>query len=597
MSDPASAFFDARRVLTSERLATARAFGEFRKDNPTATITDLQMAAEQIYGPNAWLHGSPRQDMLDSIASQNAERKALADQNNSIALAQRQTEMQKGLWDAATLAARNAPDAATAAANFYGMYGNVPNIREYVKPEAIAGLHSREQLAFAANPQYLDIAVQTLEAGNDISSLFPDAPKSAIAALSSRAKSELANRASKLDQETLQREMQRIKEAVDLGVDYQAPYNLKPELYSKVDEFKKQAFQNARSKLVTESVKEFDGDADIAQRLMTGDLEGTRNSIRQRLNQRLGVRGNATDAEVEVALTAVREKAGSKHSADYAAQQANFQKIAVDQAKKMLEDNQRLVKETIDKDTGGNIFGKNAVGIAARDALQLLSDSGYHINERRIPEIADYVKSSEFSSLMGNRPTPDAARAALQRKFPHLIKANSLGNTAAAMSKELLEANGYFPIENAENWVASTTSSLAKDREEAVTKTRQDVVEHLGKFAHDPEAALKNLTAHKLVILRASERMKETLEARLRNAGKWSAQTGRPFAQEDLEKIMREHTATSKEVVAVLDGAIEKLTVAAQERAAIEARKRIMQEPPPNFDFGGGSMEGFTPPY
>lgn len=197
---------EARNYWTGRRSDAARAFSEFRSMHPNASYEDYRSFVEGIAGGNTFVRGGiPADKVLQSMAAENQRRQ----QHEQM---QRQMEMLR-------YQAQTAGTIGALANQFSALYDNDAEVedalvsalggndyaRQQVRSLYKGGFGNiRERAKFAAIKDNLPLAIQMMEANPnvDLSSMFPDMPKSFLSGLSETAKTRYdENRRAKENQE------------------------------------------------------------------------------------------------------------------------------------------------------------------------------------------------------------------------------------------------------------------------------------------------------------------------------------------------------------------------------------------------------------
>jgi hypothetical protein len=91
-------FNEQRETNQRKRVEVAKAFEEFKRNNPYATVQDYQQYIDGIAGGSNYLRGGmPSGEVLESLAKRNLEQKQLDDLNNHLSLLQNQAQTQGAL--------------------------------------------------------------------------------------------------------------------------------------------------------------------------------------------------------------------------------------------------------------------------------------------------------------------------------------------------------------------------------------------------------------------------------------------------------------------------------------------------------------------
>jgi len=211
----------ARNHWQNRRSEAARAFSEFRSMHPNATYQDYRSFVDGITGGNSFVRGGiPADQILQSMAQENQRR---AQQQQM----QQQMEMLR-------YQAQTAGTIGALAERYAGMYENdaevedmlVGNLggsdfaRQQVRSMFKTGFSPiRERARFNAVKDNLPLALQMLEANpdTDLSSMFPDMPKSFVSGLSDAARKKYdESRRTKLNSAATEL-LQRGKTVIDMG--------------------------------------------------------------------------------------------------------------------------------------------------------------------------------------------------------------------------------------------------------------------------------------------------------------------------------------------------------------------------------------------
>lgn len=551
--------------IERRRLDFSRAFNEFRRDNPHATLDDLQGQINSIYGGRNFLYGAPSNEVLQSISAQNQQRLAERNAMQQIEMAQRQAQTQRSIFDTAREIARLAPDAATAQQSFGEMFGNNPIASRVVSPEMMAGLHSRAGLEFASDPRNRELAIQVLRSGRTLKEIFPDQPSHMIQGLEQAARGEITRQ----DEDRRRQMRGTASQELDLALRSGArTFNAQTGFADLDSELNNRFTEQVRTRdgqLLNQEADELSKDQAVQSQLLAGQRDEVRAMLARRIEGRIG--RAPTDAEVTTAIDRVVSGARMQQSAQMQAARTALDANATTAFKSEFETRRDLGGSVIGNERQrAALFGTDTAGVTAGNLIQQLHER-YAFSAEEIQTMGRYLRSSEGKAAITANPTEATILGALRQQFPTLLNRGDRATQERRRIEEVRRAAGLDLAQptRVEDFVATTLANTSRSRERSVAQL-QGELEKIQTFT--PDVALGRLENLQRETVLGVERFEQELSRRLQTQNVWRDPSGRNMTQEDAVQLLNEARQTQATLLQLIVDARR----AAQARAQQQGR-------------------------
>jgi hypothetical protein len=551
--------------IERRRLDFSRAFNEFRRDNPHATLDDLQGQINSIYGGRNFLYGAPSNEVLQSISAQNQQRLAERNAMQQIEMAQRQAQTQRSVFDTAREIARMAPDAATAQQSFNEMFGNNPVASRIVSPDMMAGLHSRAGLEFASDPRNRELAIQVLRSGRTLKEIFPDQPSHMIQGLEQAARGEITRQ----DEDRRRQLRSTASQEMDLALRSGArTFNAQTGFADLDGELNNRFTEQVRTRdgqLLNQEADELSKDQAVQSQLLAGQRDEVRAMLARRIEGRIG--RAPTDAEVTTAIDRVISGARMQQSSQMATARTALDANAQAAFKSEFETRRDLGGSVIGNERQrAALFGTDTAGVTAGNLIQQLHER-YAFSAEEIQAMGRYLRTSEGKAAITANPTENTIMGALRQQFPTILNRGDRATQERRRIEDVRRAAGLDLAQptRVEDFVATTLANTSRSRERSVSQL-QGELEKIQSFT--PDVALGRLSNLQREAVLGVERFEQELSRRLQTQNVWRDPSGRNMTQEDATQLLNEARQTQAQLLALIEDARR----AAQARAAQQGR-------------------------
>lgn len=581
--DATLGMMEEKNRIDRRRLELAQAFTQFRQASPHASLDELQMFVDQTFGPNNLLYGTPSQQVLQSVASENQRRKAEFDAMQNLDRLTRQAQLQGNLMAQAERIAGMTDDPATAYAQFNQMFGNNPMVSGMVKPEMFAGLQNRANAEFVR--QNIDVAIRAIEDGQDLSAMFPGMSRTRLDLLKSNAQTEAKRRREERDRTIETQEIDRATKLSAAGVDYTLPSSIAPDspLGRSLTTTATRIGDARRRELINREADELRTKSpELQSRILAGDRDSARQMIVQRLRAMSPNREPSND-EIEMVMSSIIASAQGLQTQNRQRATQEIDKQASEAVSTLQRERQAMTDASLgDKKMVSQRFGSGPLGeVLART-----------IRERKLPLSGDLlnaigavVRSSEFQRQLtanGQLPTGDAIMAALQAHpavGPRLREETNLEGLTAREREQRRRQMGVFDQQKAEDFVASYTQSVPRLAETLSRQLESNIASILSDQRSTPAMRRQLLMAQRETLLATQRDAEMELMSRLRFAQNWQDVGGRPFTSQDADQLAQQLRAAIQPLIARTESALQLLPASTGEERGMAPAGRASGSP------------------
>jgi hypothetical protein len=211
----AQGMMDERERLSGERLRVARAFDDFKRNNPYATLQEFQSFADQVSGGDSYLRGRfPTDEVMQRLADDNQRRRALDEADRQAQVLDREVRVDESLQRAFRENVRNSGDPMRSLEETLNAFARDPASREVLRGRMMARIG--DPSAYVRRIQADDInealpnIVRAVNSGIDISEAVQHLPQGVRDQVAQRARQQVERERSESARRTRQEDAQRM---------------------------------------------------------------------------------------------------------------------------------------------------------------------------------------------------------------------------------------------------------------------------------------------------------------------------------------------------------------------------------------------------
>lgn len=539
--------------IERRRLDFSKAFNEFRRDNPYATIDDLQGQINSIYGGQNFLYGAPSRPVLDSIAQQNQTRLQERQSVQQIEQLQRQANLQKSVLDTVRSIVPNARNDAEALDTARNMFGNNQLVQGMITPEMITGIRTEAQRNFINDPRNREAAIGALRGNRDLSEAFPGIPSHMLQGLQDMARSEVTRQDDDRRRNQRVLSMQEMDIALKSGQREFNPNTGFQDLDAEVSRSFAERRRTTDGQLVNTEADELSKDQAIQSQLLAGQRDEVRAMMSRRLQTRIG--RPPTDDEVTAGMDRVIAGARQLQASSIATTRTALDGQAANMAKAEFEQRQGGGSALMQTDAQRNaLFGSQATPRNANVArvVQALHER-YAFSGQEIQAIAAWSKTSAGQALLGAQPTEVTITQALREQFPDLLSRGDRAQQEVTRRTELRRQAGVdIPQTRVEDFLRETTTNVTAGGERATGALRSEL-DKIGQMA--PDKALERLTMIERQTRAQSDAFDAQLRQRLQTQQTWRDPSGRSLTGQDIDPLVQQNLQNRTTLLALIEDA------------------------------------------